>query len=149
MNKIKFRVVPFSTKLRWLLIGKLPLERKARPKILEYIFFILNNIITLICSIVISYWLIKLYLDNNKELLIGTFIKSLQTSFLLKLLFTIIIINQLINFVLVIHTYYILTKTEFNKIYPIIGTITAILLISPLTIILFLIAYQKNELAFE
>ncbi|UQZ95546.1 hypothetical protein F9C22_02035 [Mycoplasmoides gallisepticum] len=149
MNKIKFRVVPFSTKLRWLLIGKLPLERKARPKILEYIFFILNNIITLICSIVISYWLIKLYLDNNKELLIGTFIKSLQTSFLLKLLFTIIIINQLINFVLCIHTYYILSKTEFNKIYPIIGTITAILLISPLTIILFLIAYQKNELAFE
>ncbi|ADC31411.1 Potential hypothetical protein gene region [Mycoplasmoides gallisepticum str. F] len=149
MNKIKFRVVPFSTKLRWLLIGKLPVERKARPKILEYIFFILNNIITLICSIVISYWLIKLYLDNNKELLIGTFIKSLQTSFLLKLLFTIIIINELINFVLVIHTYYILTKTEFNKIYPIIGTITAILLISPLTIILFLIAYQKNELAFE
>ncbi|ULH62606.1 hypothetical protein RUS47_01925 [Mycoplasmoides gallisepticum] len=131
------------------MIGKLPLERKARPKILEYIFFILNNIITLICSIVISYWLIKLYLDNNKELLIVTFIKSLQTSFLLKLLFTIIIINQLINFVLVIHTYYILTKTEFNKIYPIIGTITAILLISPLTIILFLIAYQKNELAFE
>lgn len=144
MNKIKFQVVPFSTKLRWLLIGKLPLERKARPKILEYIFFILNNIITLICSIVISYWLIKLYLDNNKELLIGTFIKSLQTSFLLKLLFTIIIINELINFVLVIHTYYILTKTEFNKIYSIIGTITAILLISPLTIILFLIAYQKN-----
>ncbi|WP_244857473.1 hypothetical protein [Mycoplasmoides gallisepticum] len=131
------------------MIGKLPLERKARPKILEYIFFILNNIITLICSIVISYWLIKLYLDNNKELLIGTFIKSLQTSFLLKLLFTIIIINRLINFVLCIHTYYILTKTEFNKIYPIIGTITAILLISPLTIILFLIAYQKNELAFE
>ncbi|MFG4974612.1 hypothetical protein [Mycoplasmoides gallisepticum] len=131
------------------MIGKLPVERKARPKILEYIFFILNNIITLICSIVISYWLIKLYLDNNKELLIGTFIKSLQTSFLLKLLFTIIIINELINFVLVIHTYYILTKTEFNKIYPIIGTITAILLISPLTIILFLIAYQKNELAFE
>lgn len=149
MNKIKFQVVPFSTKLRWLLIGKLPLERKARTKILEYIFFILNNIITLICSIVISYWLIKLYLDNNKELLIGTFIKSLQTSFLLKLLFTIIIINELINFVLVIHTYYILTKTEFNKIYSIIGTITAILLISPLTIILFLIAYQKNELAFE
>ncbi|AFP75936.1 hypothetical protein HFMG06CAA_2795 [Mycoplasmoides gallisepticum CA06_2006.052-5-2P] len=149
MNKIKFRVVSFNTKLRWLLIGKLPLERKARPKILEYIFFILNNIITLICSIVISYWLIKLYLDNNKELLIGTFIKSLQTSFLLKLLFTIIIINRLINFVLCIHTYYILTKTEFNKIYPIIGTITAILLISPLTIILFLIAYQKNELAFE
>lgn len=149
MNKIKFRVVSFNTKLRWLLIGKLPLERKARPKILEYIFFILNNIITLICSIVISYWLIKLYLNNNKELLIGTFIKSLQTSFLLKLLFTIIIINRLINFVLCIHTYYILTKTEFNKIYPIIGTITAILLISPLTIILFLIAYQKNELAFE
>ncbi|WP_350267298.1 hypothetical protein ABOD99_01920 [Mycoplasmoides gallisepticum] len=132
------------------MIGKLPLERKARPKILEYIFFILNNIITLICSIVISYWLIKLYLDNNKELLIVTFIKSLQTSFLLKLLFTIIIIiNELINFALCIHTYYILTKTEFNKIYSIIGTITAILLISPLTIILFLIAYQKNELAFE
>ncbi len=149
MKKIKFKVVPLSTKLRWLFVGKLPLERKARPKILEYLFFVWNNIVSLICTAIITYWLIKLYIDNNNEFLIGTFVKSLQESFLLKFLFTVLIITEIFNIILSIHTYYILTKTEYNKIYSIIGTITAILLISPLTIILFIVAYKKNVLAFE
>ncbi|MDC4183152.1 hypothetical protein [Mycoplasma bradburyae] len=149
MKKIKFQVVPFSTKLRWLFIGKRPLERKSRPKILEYIFFALNNIVALVCIVAMMYWLINLSKNNNNQLLLGVFIKGLQESFLAKVLITIIAVIGLINFVLSIHTYYILSKTEFYKWIPVLGTIMAILFLSPFAIILFLIAYKKNDLAFE
>ncbi|AFX74153.1 hypothetical protein [Mesomycoplasma hyorhinis] len=48
-----------------------------------------------------------------------------------------------------IHVFFILSKTEFNKTIALIAAISGIFLISPISLIFSLMAYQKNLLAFE
>ncbi|WP_334687541.1 hypothetical protein [Mycoplasmopsis cynos] len=59
------------------------------------------------------------------------------------------LIAYLLNLILSVHVIYILNKTEFNKIFALIGVLTSIMILSPIAIIFLIIAYQKNELAFE
>lgn len=66
-----------------------------------------------------------------------------------RIFISVLLIAYIINFVLSIHVFYILKKTEFNKIFAIFGALSSLLLLSPIAIIFLIIAYQKNELAFE
>ncbi|SYV96702.1 Uncharacterised protein, partial [Mycoplasmopsis edwardii] len=65
-HKTNFRKIPFKTKLRYVFLGKYPLERRYKPKILEYLFMIFSNIILMVLSILVIF-LIKSIIRQSTE----------------------------------------------------------------------------------
>ncbi|WP_406613934.1 hypothetical protein ACJA23_03205 [Mycoplasma corogypsi] len=149
MKKIQFQKIPFRTKIRWLFLGKLPLERKNKPKIVEYMFLLFNNLLLLACTIYLPFMLLTMKEHNAGIISTSIFIKTLQQEMFLKVFVTLVVVLELMNLTLAIHIYYILSKTEFNKWIPILATLSSILFISPVAILCCIAAYHKNELAFE
>ncbi|VEU71141.1 hypothetical domain protein [Mycoplasmopsis glycophila] len=149
MREIKFKKIPMRTKIRWLFLGKWPLERKSKPKILEYMFLVFNNILIFILSIILLYIYLNSFKNTTKSPL-NLLISLIQEHTELKLLITLLFGMFFVNLFLCIHVYYILSKTEFNKWIPILGTIFALSFVfSFLAILFFMVAYAKSELAFE
>ncbi|WP_044283843.1 hypothetical protein [Mycoplasmopsis canis] len=147
-KQIHFKKIPFKTKLRYVFLGKYPVERRYKPKILEYLFMIFSNILIMILSIILFY-VVKDVKNISSE---TNFYENLFTKFNSyenRIFISVLLIAYIINFVLSIHVFYILKKTEFNKIFAIFGALSSLLLLSPIAIIFLIIAYQKNELAFE
>ncbi|UWV85186.1 hypothetical protein NW066_00225 [Mycoplasmopsis felis] len=147
-KKLKFKKISFKDRLRWFFLGKLPLERKYKPKILEYLFNIFSNILILIIQIVFLYMYLKIVNEKNDNLNAVNILLVLK-KFEFRVLLSIFILSWLVQVFMFMHIMYILSKTEFNKWIGIIGGITGILLLSPLSILFNIVAYQKNELAFE
>ncbi|QGZ97232.1 hypothetical protein GE118_00240 [Mycoplasma sp. NEAQ87857] len=148
MRKIKLKKVPFRTKLRWLFLGKRPLERKYMPKIMEYLYLMFNNVLVLIATITMIYMLNQ---NWNSEFSFGfNFLKLLKQDWWFKFLATSIFILYIVNILFNMHIYYILSKTEFNKWIGIVASVLSfVLFLSPLTILFAIVAYVKNEIAFE
>ncbi|WP_215772624.1 hypothetical protein [Mesomycoplasma hyorhinis] len=141
----QFSTISFLTKLRWIFFGKLPLERKYKPKILEYLFMLFSSILIFICELILLYNL--QYLKNENTFLVNL-VTKLKT-FEVRILITILILSWIVQIFMSIHVFFILSKTEFNKTIALIAAISGIFLISPISLIFSLMAYQKNLLAFE
>ncbi|CCP23800.1 hypothetical protein [Mycoplasmopsis cynos] len=147
-RQIKVKKIPFKTKLRFLFLGKYPIERIYKPKIIEYLFMIFSNILILIISIILFYVLLGVYKQSNSNNFYGNVSIELN-KYEYRVILSVFLIAYLLNLILSVHVIYILNKTEFNKIFALIGVLTSIMILSPIAIIFLIIAYQKNELAFE
>ncbi|WP_426461048.1 hypothetical protein [Mycoplasma hafezii] len=149
MKKITIKKIPLKTKIRWIFLGKWPLERKRLPKIQEYLYMTFNNIVVLILLAISIYLLTSINFDEKRSFWV-VLIDLLKENVLFKIILTALLTTYLVNLILIVHTYYILSKTEINKWIPIVGTFFAFTyLLAPITIILFAGAYAKNEIAFE
>ncbi|TDV24220.1 hypothetical protein BCF59_0171 [Mycoplasmopsis mustelae] len=146
-KKIQFQGPPFRVKFRWFWVGKLPLERKYKPKIIEYLFMLFANIIILIIEIILLQIIINLK-QNSPELFATKLVANLQ-NYWVRIMLAILVINFLIEIILSIHIFYILSKTEFNKWIAIICALSGLLFLTPICIVFSIVAYQKNEIAFE
>ncbi|MBN4084116.1 MULTISPECIES: hypothetical protein [unclassified Mycoplasma] len=147
-KKYKIKKIPFKTKVRWLFLGKYPLERKYKPKILEYLFLIFSSIVLLILQIIFALYLINLAKEVEKDRYLVSLIleiKKYTTRILISIYFT----SYLVALILSVHVFYILRKTEFNKWIAIIGVVSLLLMLTPISILFLIVAYNKNELAFE
>ncbi|MCU9936853.1 hypothetical protein NWP96_07430 [Mycoplasmopsis cynos] len=147
-KQIKVKKIPFKTKLRFLFLGKYPIERIYKPKIIEYLFMIFSNILILIISIILFYVLLGVYKQSNSNNFYGNVSIELN-KYEYRVILSVFLIAYLLNLILSVRVIYILNKTEFNKIFALIGVLTSIMILSPIAIIFLIIAYQKNELAFE
>lgn len=147
-HKTNFRKIPFKTKLRYVFLGKYPLERRYKPKILEYLFMIFSNIILMVLSILVIFLIKSIIRQSTEENFWGNISIELN-KYEWRVLISVAVICYLVNLVLSIHVLYILNKTEFNKRFGVAGVIFSVLGMSPLAIIFLIIGYQKNELAFE
>ncbi|MCU9935084.1 hypothetical protein [Mycoplasmopsis cynos] len=147
-RQIKVKKIPFKTKLRFLFLGKYPIERIYKPKIIEYLFMIFSNILILIISIILFYVLLGVYKQSNSNNFYGNVSIELN-KYEYRVILSVFLIAYLLNLILSVRIIYILNKTEFNKIFALIGVLTSIMILSPIAIIFLIIAYQKNELAFE
>ncbi|UWV80996.1 hypothetical protein NW069_00640 [Mycoplasmopsis cynos] len=134
--------------MRFLFLGKYPIERIYKPKIIEYLFMIFSNILILIISIILFYVLLGVYKQSNSNNFYGNVSIELN-KYEYRVILSVFLIAYLLNLILSVHVIYILNKTEFNKIFALIGVLTSIMILSPIAIIFLIIAYQKNELAFE
>lgn len=147
-KQIQFKKIPFKTKLRYLLIGKYPLERKYKPKILEYLFMIFSNIVAFVMTILLLF-IIKKAIDEAKPGEIYGNVTSSLNAYESRIFISVLLLTYLVNFILSIHVLYILKKTEFNKLFALLGVLSSLTFLSPIAIVFLIIAYQKNELAFE
>ncbi|RIV16783.1 hypothetical protein [Mycoplasmopsis gallopavonis] len=150
MKQYKVKKIPLKTKLQWAFFGKWPLERKTKPKILEYMFLVFNNIIAFLVQALLIYLLKITWNQESNQVFWNQIILLLQQNIAIKILICLVFVTYFANLILVIHVYYILNKTEFNKWISILGTLFALFYVfTPITIIVFCVAYAKNELAFE
>ncbi|WP_318032894.1 hypothetical protein [Mycoplasmopsis cynos] len=109
---------------------------------------IFSNILILIISIILFYVLLGVYKQSNSNNFYGNVSIELN-KYEYRVILSVFLIAYLLNLILSVHVIYILNKTEFNKIFALIGVLTSIMILSPIAIIFLIIAYQKNELAFE
>ncbi|WP_227861723.1 hypothetical protein [Mesomycoplasma hyorhinis] len=144
----QFSTISFLTKLRWIFFGKLPLERKYKPKILEYLFMLFSSILIFICELILLILIQNLQYLKNENTFLVNLVTKLKT-FEVRILITILILSWIVQIFMSIHVFFILSKTEFNKTIALIAAISGIFLISPISLIFSLMAYQKNLLAFE
>ncbi|QJB71442.1 hypothetical protein [Mycoplasma sp. 1654_15] len=147
-KEIYFPKISLKDKLRWLFLGKLPLERKYKPKIVEYLFMLFSSIIIFICELILLIAIINILNTKSENSFWVSFITKIK-EFNFRIIITILIITYVVEIFLSLHIFYILSKTEFNKWTGIIAAISALLFLSPISFIFTIMAYQKNDLAFE
>ncbi|WP_435128875.1 hypothetical protein ACR82Z_03515 [Mycoplasma sp. 6243] len=145
-KNIHFSKPPFKTRFRWFWVGKLPLERKYTPKILEYLFLLFANVVVLIIEIIFIQIIINL--SKSPNVFNIELFKALQ-NYWVRIMFAVLVINYLAIALITLHVIYIMSKTEFNHWIGYVACISGLLLLSPICIIFSFIAYQKNEIAFE
>ncbi|WP_027120988.1 hypothetical protein [Mycoplasma leonicaptivi] len=148
MKNTKFnQKLSFRTKLRYLFLGKYPIERRYKPKILEYLFLTFANIINFVMLLIISLGVNNLI---NEGYTVNVAIVKLLQGYEYRIIVSVIGICYLSILFFSLHIFYILNKTEFNKWIGIVGVLLSLGFFSaPLAIIFLSTAYQKNELAFE
>ncbi|QKT05685.1 hypothetical protein [Mycoplasma sp. OR1901] len=146
--KYKVKKIPFKTKIRWFFLGKYPLERKYKPKILEYLFLIFSSMVLLALQVVFALYIINVANTVDKSEFWGTLILKMK-EYTTRILISIYSTSYLVAIILSIHVFYILQKTEFNKWIAIIGVLSLLLMLTPISILFLIVAYNKNELAFE
>ncbi len=66
-----------------------------------------------------------------------------------RVILSVFLIAYLLNLILSVHAIYILNKTEFNKIFALIGVLTSIMILSLNSNHFSYNSISKNELAFE
>ncbi|TNK93546.1 hypothetical protein C4M98_04955, partial [Mycoplasmopsis pullorum] len=65
-SKITIKKLPWKTKMRYLFLGKYPLERRYLPKVLEYLILVFANTVMLISQILLFFYVIKI--DANSKI---------------------------------------------------------------------------------
>ncbi|UUM19756.1 MULTISPECIES: hypothetical protein [unclassified Mycoplasma] len=147
-RKIRVEKIPLKKKLRFLLLGKRPLERKYAPKIIEYLFILFANLIIFFNLILLLYSLSKYNFDLSSKKNLESFINELKT-FSARLVMIITTFSLIVNIFMTIHLSYIYSKTEKAKLINILCISTNIIPLIPLSIIFAIWGYIKNEIAFE
>ncbi|UUD36337.1 hypothetical protein NPA08_00670 [Mycoplasmopsis citelli] len=152
MKNHKYRAkvykVPFKTKMRFLFLGKRPLERKYAPKIIEYLFIVFANFMIFVSLLLLLNSLSKYNFDlSNKKNLEG-FLNSLKT-YSATLVIIATFFSWLIIIFMLMHLAYIYSKTETAKVINILCIISSLLFLLPLSIIFAIWGYKKNEIVFE
>lgn len=140
--------ISFGTRMRFLLLGKRPLERKFLPKIIEYLFIIFANFMMFLTLIILLNSLRKYNFDlYNKEHL-KEFIDQIKT-FEARLLLIVAVFSWIVTILMSIHLGYIYSKTEKAKWVNICCIISNLLCLLPLSLIFAIWGYIKNEIVFE
>lgn len=146
---IKRNKLTLKTKIRYLFLGKRPLERKILPKIQEYLYLCFNSIFILCFIIYLASILIQKKFDFSIEKT-NELLKEIQENVILRALIALFVAIYLINLIILSHITYILSKTEFNKWIGILAIIFALsVILCPLAIVFSYVAYEKNEISFE
>ncbi|MEE3928279.1 hypothetical protein V2E24_01645 [Mycoplasmopsis ciconiae] len=148
MKNKKYKPLPLRTRIRYVFLGKYPLERKYAPKIIEFIFMSLTQAYILFATILIFYLLNKYQFFKDKEDNLEKFIQEIK-SFEYRLFFTALFVCYLVFIVLGIHAFYILDKTEEGKIFTILAFVFGLLFLSIFSILFSFLAYWKNEIVYE
>ncbi|WP_040545617.1 hypothetical protein [Mycoplasmopsis alligatoris] len=140
----KFNKLDFKTRLRYVILGKRPLERKSLPKVVEYLYLNFSNFI--ICLIMLAF---ALHLFLNKEKVNGEFVLDFLNKPFSRLLISVVVISWLIQIMVFVHILYILDKTETLKWVGISACLLGIVGLWVISIPFAIVAYMKNEIAFE
>ncbi|WP_165177545.1 hypothetical protein [Mycoplasmopsis citelli] len=134
--------------MRFLFLGKRPLERKYAPKIIEYLFIVFANFMIFVSLLLLLNSLSKYNFDlSNKKNLEG-FLNSLKT-YSATLVIIATFFSWLIIIFMLMHLAYIYSKTETAKVINILCIISSLLFLLPLSIIFAIWGYNKNEIVFE
>ncbi|WP_025755176.1 hypothetical protein [Mycoplasmopsis cricetuli] len=146
-KKQRQKNISFKTKMRYFLLGKLPLERKYVPKIIEYLFIVFANLVILIALIFIFmlFYSINFHFNEANLKIIVNQIKTFSG----RILIILIVSSWLISTLMCIHLGYIFSKTEKGKMWCVFCIICNVLGLVPLTVIFAILGYIKNEIAFE
>ncbi|AEC45761.1 hypothetical protein MHMDBK_00242 [Mesomycoplasma hyorhinis] len=107
-----------------------------------------SSILIFICELILLIVIQNLQYLKNENTFLVNLVTKLKT-FEVRILITILILSWIVQIFMSIHVFFILSKTEFNKTIALIAAISGIFLISPISLIFSLMAYQKNLLAFE
>ncbi|APJ38096.1 hypothetical protein [Mycoplasmopsis pullorum] len=145
-NKSKFTIkkLPWKTKMRYLFLGKYPLERRYLPKVLEYLILVFANTVMLISQILLFFYVIKI--DANSKITVDT---KILMEYHWRIVLAIIILSYLVIAFMSLHICSILSKTEFNKWIGIVSMLASLLFLSPIGMLFAMVAYVKNEIVFE
>ncbi|TNK81855.1 hypothetical protein C4M97_01695 [Mycoplasmopsis pullorum] len=143
-SKITIKKLPWKTKMRYLFLGKYPLERRYLPKVLEYLILVFANTVMLISQILLFFYVIKI--DANSKITVDT---KILMEYHWRIVLAIIILSYLVIVFMSLHICSILSKTEFNKWIGIVSMLASLLFLSPIGMLFAMVAYVKNEIVFE
>lgn len=137
-----------KTRLRYVFLGKLPMERKYRPKIIEYAYLFFGNFIILTFSVLILFLFAKYEwkITKNWNLILA----NEFSSYFWKFLISISISAWIVNVVLCIHLIYILSKTENYKWIAYLSVFINVLpIFSFLNLIISIFGFYKHKIVFK
>ncbi|WP_337898917.1 hypothetical protein [Mesomycoplasma ovipneumoniae] len=137
-----------KTRFRYIFLGKLPLERKYRPKIIEYFYLFIGNFV------ISTFWVLVLLAFGKYEWKISEnwslILSNEFSSYFWKFIISISITAWVVNIFLCIHLIYILSKTEDYKWVTFLSIFTNIFpFFSFFSLIISVFGFFKHKIVFK